>query len=58
MLEKYVNKIIDRAFQVAKIKSSDINLNENELNDARYSLNSMLKSWDNRGFHIWKKKKR
>ena len=57
MLEKYVNKIIDRAFQVAKIKSSDINLNENELNDARYSLNSMLKSWDNRGFHIWKKKK-
>ena len=57
MLEKYVNKIIDRAFQVAKIKSSDVNLNENELNDARYSLNSMLKSWDNRGFHIWKKKK-
>lgn len=54
MIEKNVNTIIKRAFQVAKIKSGDVDLTETELNDARYSLNSMLKSWDNRGFHIWK----
>ena len=56
MIEKKLNTIIRRAFQVAKIKSGDVDLTENELNDARYSLNTMLKSWDNRGFHIWKRK--
>lgn len=56
MIDKKLNTIIRRAFQVAKIKSGDVDLTENELNDARYSLNTMLKSWDNRGFHIWKRK--
>lgn len=56
MLEKKLNTILRRAFQVAKIKSGNVDLTEDELNDARYSLNTMLKSWDNRGFHIWKRK--
>ena len=56
MIDKKLNTIIRRAFQVAKIKSGDVDLTENELNDARYSLNTMLKSWDNRGFHLWKRK--
>jgi len=56
MIDKKLNTIIRRAFQVAKIKSGDVDLTENELNDARCSLNTMLKSWDNRGFHIWKRK--
>lgn len=56
MLDKQRDTIIKQAFRKAKITSPETDPTEAEMEDAVFTLNSMLASWNNDGFRLFKMK--
>ena len=56
MLDKQRDTIIKQAFRKAKITSPETDPTEAEIEDAVFSLNAMLASWNNDGFRLFKMK--
>lgn len=54
MLDSKRNLLISNAFRKANITSIESNPTEAEIEDAAHSLNSMLQSWNNDGFRLFK----
>lgn len=56
MLDKQRDTIIKQAFRKAKITSPETDPTDVEMEDAVFSLNAMLASWNNDGFRLFKMK--
>lgn len=56
MLDKQRDTIIKQAFRKAKITSPETDPTDAEMEDAVFSLNAMLASWNNDGFRLFKMK--
>lgn len=54
MLDKERNHLISHAFRKANITSIESEPTEAEIDDAAHHLNSMLQSWNNDGFRLFK----
>lgn len=54
MLDKTRNKLIKHSFQLAGILSPESDMTAEEMTDAADILNSMLQSWNNDGFRLFK----
>lgn len=54
MLDKERNHLISHAFRKANITSIESEPTEAEISDAAHHLNSMLQSWNNDGFRLFK----